>query len=94
MNPPWVPMRGRARSGIEEIVDEAPQSAATTASVPVDPRGQEGPQSRPRNPPVTVRPRIPVEMRRPRMPSTHPMGMAANANTWDQSRRMRTVSGM
>ncbi|KAI0336474.1 hypothetical protein GY45DRAFT_405187 [Cubamyces sp. BRFM 1775] len=97
---PQMPMRGRTRSGIEEIVEPVHQTTATTADsgatspVSVDPRDLDVPQSRPRNPPVTVWPRVPFEVRRLRMPSTQPMGMAASARTWDQSRRTRTMSGM
>ncbi|KAI0362031.1 hypothetical protein OH77DRAFT_1389690 [Trametes cingulata] len=52
-------------------------------------------QPRPKHPPVTVWPRIPLEARRSRMPSVQPVRMtASSATAWEQPRRSRTTSGM
>ncbi|EIW60435.1 uncharacterized protein TRAVEDRAFT_45686 [Trametes versicolor FP-101664 SS1] len=52
---------------------------------------------RPAKPPVTVWPRVPLEARRSRMPSSQPIRMTTeetSTSSWDQPRRSRTVTGV
>ncbi|KAI0646996.1 hypothetical protein C8Q79DRAFT_957325 [Trametes meyenii] len=54
------------------------------------------PQHLPRgnNPPTRVYPRITEEMRRSRAPTFRPVQTTSNSGTWEQVRRIRTISGV
>ncbi|CDO68333.1 hypothetical protein BN946_scf184799.g60 [Trametes cinnabarina] len=76
-----------ATAFVEEVSKD--QNAVAGTSETIGRPGVLQRRPRPKNPPVTVWPRIPLETQRQRMPSVQP----ANNSEWDGPRRSRTISG-
>ncbi|KAI9064376.1 hypothetical protein FKP32DRAFT_1757653 [Trametes sanguinea] len=89
---PVIPstIRHGGSDALHAFIEEVPQQETTAAEVSEVAGRRVGPQRRPRpkNPPVTVWPRVSLDARRQRTSTGHPV-----ANN-DQPRRSRTMSGM